>query len=63
MSHTLETVYVVDTPRRQIRNFQRFGDGRSLRVVKRDDAKIEATLMISSGDPNDHVHLLQVLSP
>ena len=63
MAHTLKTVYVVDTPRWQTRIFQRLGDGRSLRVVKRDDAKIEATLMIPSGDPNDHVHFLHILSP
>lgn len=59
----MKTVYVIDTPCWQTHSFQRFGDGRSLRVVKRNDAKIEVTLMISSGDPNDHVHLLDVLSP
>ena len=63
MTYTLKTVYVVDAARWQTRSFQRFGNGRSLRVVKRDDAKIEATLMILSRDPNDHVHLLHVLSP
>jgi len=63
MTYTLKTVYIVDTPRWQTLSFQRFDNGRPLRVVKRDDAKIEVISMIPSGDPNDHVHLLYVLSP
>jgi hypothetical protein len=63
MAHTLKAVHVVDTPRWQIRSFQRFGNGSSLRIVKRNDAKTEASLMISSGDPNDHVHLFHILAP
>jgi hypothetical protein len=34
-----------------------------LKVVKCDDAKFEVVLFISSGDPDDHVHLLHVLVP
>jgi hypothetical protein len=32
-----------------------------LRIVKRDDAKIEPMLLISSGDPDNHMHLLHIL--
>ena len=34
-----------------------------MRVVKRDDAKFEAAFIISSGNPNDHMHLFHVLAP
>jgi hypothetical protein len=32
-----------------------------LRVVKRDDAKIEPVMLISSSNPDNHMHLLHVL--
>jgi hypothetical protein len=32
-----------------------------LRVVKRDDAKTELDLVISSGDPDNHMYFLHVL--
>jgi hypothetical protein len=63
MIYTLKAVDVVDTPRGQLLNLQGFGDGRPLRVIKRDDAKIQAFLFISSGDPDDHANLLHILAP
>jgi len=59
--YTLKTIHVVNTPRWQALIFEGIGDSCSLRVVKRYDTKVEAVLLISLSDPDNHVYLFKVL--